>query len=48
MIGRDHSGGSVRPNKLRAFSKYFSASILPLPLQASAGSLGLVGRFPCS
>ena len=30
-------GGSVRLNRFLAFSKWFSALVMPLPLRASAG-----------
>jgi len=33
----DERGGSVCLNRFRAFCKWFSASVMPLPLRASAG-----------
>ena len=34
---RSLRGGSVELNRFRAFCKWFSASVMPLPLRASAG-----------
>ena len=36
-FGIAHRGGSVALNRFRAFSKWFSASVMPPPLRVSAG-----------